>query len=410
MIEDIIQLSRRFLAGKNQPVERFFVSSKLLNHRCSILLGPRGVGKTTILLQYLLRHVAGNPLAPEILYLPCDHFLMEGHSLYEIAEQFHLLGGQLIAFDEIHKYAAWAKELKSIYDTFPHLNILASGNSALEIHKGSHDLSRRAIIRKILGLSFREFLALRHDIPLEAHSLNDIIHQHESISQDIIKKINQKNKKTLALFKDYLNVGFFPYFLEINDAEAYWLTLEQNVIVTIESDLIAVYPTLTGGTIKKLKQLLSFIAKSVPFTVNWSNIKNITGISDDRTLKAYIQYLEDAGLIRTISKYSKRLNKLDAPEKIYLHNTNQIKALSAGLDNKGNRRETFFLSMLEMNHTAALPAHGDFMVDEQYCFEIGGRKKSFDQIKHLENAYLVSDDIETGLKNRIPLWLFGFLY
>jgi predicted AAA+ superfamily ATPase len=410
IIEEIIKLSRSNLETKNRPVERLFITTKLEKHRCNILLGPRGVGKTTILIQYLLQASVGNALSTDILYISCDHILMEGHSLYETAEKFQMMGGKIIAFDEIHKYQGWSRELKSIYDTFPNLVILASGSSALEIHKGSHDLSRRAIIHKVPCLSFREFLALQSDLPFDSYKLVDLIDQHEKISKEVIDALNRKDKKVLALFKQYLEMGFFPYFLEINDKASYWLTLEQNVVVTLESDLVAVYPQLTGTTIKKLKQLLNFIAKSVPFVPNWSKIKDIIDVSDDRTLKTYFKYLEDAGLIRMVSKYSKMLTKLQASEKVYLNNPNQIYALSAGFANKGNMRETFFISMFDIGYDIGLPANGDFMVDEKYCFEVGGRKKSFEQIKEIKNAYVASDDIELGVGQRIPLWLFGFLY
>jgi len=410
MLEDLFSLSRANLEVKNRPIERQFMTQKLGKHRANIVLGPRGVGKTTVLIQHLLQAVQGDLKSTEILYIPCDHILMEEVSLYHAVDHFQKMGGRLVALDEIHKYAGWSKELKSLYDTFPDLSILASGSSALEVHKGSHDLSRRVIIHKMPGLSFREYLQLNCEIELPLFDLEMLLENHEKLSEEIRQKIPKAHGKILPLFSSYLQYGFFPYFLDVTDKSSYWLTLEQSIVSTIESDLVAVYPHLTGSTLKKLKQLLSFIAKSVPFIPSWKKIKSIIEIKDDRTLKTYFKYLEDAGLIRMVSKYSSALMKLQSPEKVYLHNPNQIHALSAGLGNKGNLRETFFLCMFDMGYNIGLPAAGDFMVDEKYCFEIGGHKKSFDQIKGLEHAYVVSDDIESGFGQRVPLWLFGFLH
>lgn len=408
MLENILKLSRHFLTIKNRPYKRYLLNSTELKHRCTILLGQRGIGKTTTLIQYLLNHSDDDVNDPRILYVQTDHLLMGDLTLYEIAETFQANGGEIIAFDEIHKYEAWSQELKSIYDTFPNLTILASGSSALEIHKGSHDLSRRAIIRRLHGLSFREFIELQNNISFENIELTDLLKNHESIARTIVSKL--EDTKILALFKSYLDYGFYPYFLEINDTPSYWLTLEQNVHITIESDLVAIYPYLTGTSIKKIKQLLIFISTSVPFTPNWTNIKKVVDVSDDRTVKSYFKYLEDASLIRLLQSDSKKFSKIEKPEKIYLNNPNQIQAITSGNGNIGNLRETFFLSMLVQSHDVNLPTNGDFIVDHKYTFEIGGPKKDYNQIKNISDAYLASDNIELGINQRIPLWLFGFLY
>ncbi len=339
-----------------------------------------------------------------------DHLLVGNLTLYEIVETFQNLGGEIIAFDEIHKYSAWSKELKSIYDTFPNLTILASGSSALEIHKGSHDLSRRAIIYRLYGLSFREFIELKTNISFDNIELVELLKKHETIARDIVVKLDNTKFKILALFKSYLDYGFYPYFLEIPDLASYWLTLEQNIHITIESDLAAIYPHLTGNSIKKIKQLLIFISNSVPFTPNWENVKKIIAVTDLRTVKNYFKYLEDASLIWLLQSGSKKMSKLEKPEKIYLNNPNQIQAITSGNGNIGNIRETFFLNMLTPNYTVHLPSDGDFIVNDQFTFEIGGHKKDFRQIKNIKNAYIASDDIEIGINQRIPLWLFGFLY
>jgi len=196
----------------------------------------------------------------------------------------------------------------------------------------------------------------------------------------------------------------------VNDKAIYYLLVEQNLHTTIESDLVAIYPSLTGNRVRKIKQLLSFIARSVPFTPNWSKLKSILEIGDLRTLKTYFKYLEDAEVVQTVPKATKKMQKLEAPEKIYLNNPNQMYALSYDQHNTGTVRETFFLNMLSTRHEVTLPMRGDFLVENLYLFEIGGRKKSFHQLEKNENAYLACDDIESGIGAKIPLWLFGFLY
>lgn len=317
---------------------------------------------------------------------------------------------KFIAIDEIHKYANWSLELKSIYDTFTDLKIIASGSSALEIQKGSHDLSRRAVIYHLYGLSFREYLELYYNLSLESFSLNEILNNHLRISHNIIENIQSIEKKILTLFKEYLKYGFYPFYREVNDLAVFQLLLEQNMHTTIESDLVAIYSHLTGNSLKKIKQLLSFIAQSVPFIPNWNKIKSIVEISDDRTLKTYFKYLEDAELIQTVTKATQKMNKLESSEKIYLNNANQMFALSFNHCNIGAIRETFFLNALSTQYNLSLPVQGDFLVDNQFLFEVGGKNKGGQQIRELKNSYLACDDIDVGMGSKIPLWLFGFLY
>ena len=410
MRDELFKLSQELIELNTQSLRRYFVQKTKLTHRFSILVGQRGVGKTTTLTQYLLDYAKGDRFSDKILYVPVDHFIVGNTTLFEIAEGFAQLGGELIAFDEIHQYENWSGELKSIYDSFPTLKIIASGSSALEIHQGSHDLSRRAIVYHLYGMSFREFLSLKYNITLEYFSLEEIIKHHQKISHNIISELEKLNKKILREFSDYLLYGFYPYFFELNDLALFQRTLEQNVHTTIESDLMAIYPVLTGSSIKKIKQLLNFIAGAVPFTPKWSEIQTLLEIGDPRTLKMYFKYLEDASLIKTISRESAKLNKITLPEKVFIHNSNLMQAMTKNVVNIGTVREIFFIDMLTLNHEIALYKQGDFVIDHRYVFEIGGKKKDFNQIQDLKNAYLALDQIETGINNKIPLWLFGFLY
>lgn len=410
MLDELRKLSQNFLKIKNSPYRRYFIQTNPFKHRLSILLGQRGIGKTTTLVQFLLDCVSQDLFDPSILYLQADHFLVGNSSLYEIADEFYAMGGKVIAFDEIHKYMNWSQELKSIYDTFPKLTVVASGSSSLQMYQGSHDLSRRAIKFKMVGLSFREFIELDLGIRLDSHTLGDIIDNHVKLASNIIDKLETQKRKVLPLFQRYLSCGYYPYFFELPDEEQFYITLEQNLHATIESDLAAIYPHLTGSSINKLKQLLIFIAKAVPFTPNWNTIKDTLEIGDVRTLKTYFQYLEDASLIRSISKQTHKLSHIGSPEKVYLDNPNQMRALTLGGHNTGTERETFFLDLLSLNHKVTLPNKGDFLVDGKYLFEVGGKKKSFEQLSGEKNAYLACDDMESGFGAKIPLWLFGFLY
>lgn len=410
MFDELRGLSHHFLKIKNSPYKRYLIQTTKFTHRMSMILGQRGVGKTTTLVQVLLEYVKGDRFDQRVLYIQADHFQMGTTSLYEVAEQFQALGGKLIAFDEIHKYPNWSKELKSIYDTFPTLKILVSGSSALEIYRGSHDLTRRVASYRMQGLSFREYLELTHDIEVPAYPLEEICEKHEKIEDLILEELEKKNQKILLEFNKYIRTGYYPYYHEIMNEAVYKMTLEQNLHTIIESDLAAIYPQLTGISINKIKKLLIFIANSVPFTPNWNKIKTTLEIGDLRTLKSYFKHLEDAGLIKTITKATQKFSQLVSPAKVYLDNTNQLFAISSGTPEKGTIRETYFLNMLSQKHSVKLPQNGDFLVDDFYLFEVGGRKKSFQQVKSHKNSYIACDGIERGIGARIPLWLFGFLY
>jgi predicted AAA+ superfamily ATPase len=411
MLEELFSLSQNFIKINNREYIRYFLKTNPLKSRFSIVVGQRGVGKTTAMIKHILSSYDNDIFTNKALYIQADHFLVANRSLYEIAEQFYNLGGEMICFDEIHKYHTWSTELKSIYDTYPKLTIVASGSSALEIYKGSRDLSRRAVVYKMFGMSFREFIELTIGIGLKSFRLEEINRNHQRIAHETINSIEKKGKKILSLFKDYLEYGYYPYFREYKNKELFYITLEQNIHTTLESDLIAIYPSLSGNSIKKIKKLLSIIAASVPFTPDLKRLKKILDVGDERTLKTYLKYLEDAGIILTASKSGRGLRELEKPEKIYLNNPNLIYAISSQTPvNIGNLRETFFINMSSTLHKVTIPAQGDFLVNGKYTFEIGGKNKDFTQIKDLKNSFLAVDNIEIGVGNKIPLWLFGFLY
>jgi len=403
MIAKLIQESNKFLLRNNLPYKRYFIKNQSIKHRLTIITGQRGIGKTTTIAQYMQEESSRKSL-----YVSMDSFLIGELSMYEIAEVFEQQGGDLLCFDEIHKYSNWSQELKSIYDSFSKLQILASGSSSLEINKGSHDLSRRAHILKMHGMSFREYLELTLGLELPVIELPMLLCDHESIVFNITKELEKVEARAIPLFKRYLKVGYYPYSLDINDDDVFIDILKQNIDISISYDLLSVYPSLDGNSIKKLNQLLKIIMQSVPFVPVIEKLRNTLEIGDGRTLKEYFIKLENAGILKLLMKSSsKGLLQLEKPEKIYLDNTN---LLNIAENNIGTVRETFFLNATGQNYNVTYPKKGDFLIDNKYLFEVGGRNKGYTQIKDIANSYLACDDLEIGYGNKIPLWLFGFLY
>ena len=407
MLEKLFPLSQAYIKNYNQPFRRYFLTSVGFHHRMNILIGQRGIGKTTTLIQYLMEASDNDRYTTRSLFVQADHYLVQNLSLYEIAEVFVMQGGTLLCIDEIHKHRNWSQELKSIYDTFTDLRIVATGSSALEIHRGSHDLSRRALVHKMSGMSFREFLGLELGLELEPLSLDDLVSDHPKMADAVIDQVESKRQKIMPLFHKYLKTGYYPYFYDLQDEGLFWITLEQHIHTTVENDLLFVHPSLTGNSIKKILALLGFIRQSVPFVPDLSKLKRLVDVADERTLKNYLKYLEDAGLIRLLQKSQAGLKRLEKPEKIYLNNTNLLYTKEPEI---GTVRETFFFSQLAHSHEVTAARQGDFTVNGTYTVEVGGKNKGFSQIKDMPTSFLALDDLERGFGSKIPLWLFGFLY
>jgi len=413
MLEKLFIKSRDFININNQEYQRYFIKAKKLEHRLSIIIGSRGIGKTTTVAQY----INDNYKEDEALYINLDD--IENTSKYtmtQIAEEFVLNGGKLLCFDEIHKYENWSAELKNIYDRFDKLKIIATGSSALQINKGSHDLSRRAIVYNMVGMSFREFLELHYGYSFEAINLEELLSNHIAIATKIKDNVEKKEQKIIPLFKEYLKHGCYPYFLSMPNEILFFQTLQQNINVSIESDLLNIYPKLNGNSVKKIKMLLSVIIKSVPFEPKISELKKATDIKDDRTLKDYLSKLDDAGLVKLLMQNSLSMKAFDKPEKIFLANPNLMYTKEPNI---GNLRETFFVNQLDnyyknkqsLNDEGIFASkQGDFYCEEKYTFEVGGKSKGFNQIKDVVNSYVASDDLEVGIGNKVALWMFGFLY
>jgi len=413
MLTDLFIKSQKFVELNAREYKRYFLLKHSFEHRLSIVTGARGIGKTTMIAQYMHENYGEG----EALYVSMDDVQnISRFTMVNIAESFALNNGKLLCFDEIHKYPDWSGELKTIYDTYPGLKIIATGSSAFHIHRGSHDLSRRAIVYTMFGMSFREFLELHYGFELASYPFETIVKDHVSLARSILSELEAKDHKVMPLFKQYLRYGYYPYYLSMPNDILFFQTLKQNINVTLEGDLLSIYPQLNGNSIRKIKQLFAVILKSVPVEVKMATLKRATDISDDRTLKEYLARLDDAGLILLLMRYGMKMKSLDKPQKIYLANPN---LMYTGEPEIGNVRETFFVNQVHnycqeksnfLSEGIFADDRGDFRIGEKYIVEVGGKNKSFEQIKDLPDSLIAADEIEVGFGRKIPLWLFGFLY
>lgn len=354
------------------------------------LVGPRGVGKSTMLLQYIKMQLDEK----DTLYVSADHLYFTSHSLVDLADRFYKMGGKHLFIDEIHKYEGWSIEVKQIFDCYSDLQLIISGSSILDITKGMADLSRRVPIYEMQGLSFREYLHLFHGIKMRAVKIENIL-QHEYAIAGV--------EHPLPLFYDYLRRGYYPFG---RDA-AYDIELQQVVAQTMESD-IPLYLNTNVSVGRKLKQLLMVVAESVPFKPVMQKLAEVTGISRNY-IQDYLMYMERAGMIAQLRDAVGGIRGLGKTEKVYLDNTNLIYALAPNRADIGNVRETFFMNQMRVVGDVMCSPVSDFLINGM-TFEIGGRKKGQKQISEVDKGYVVKDDIETGYANVLPLWTFGLMY
>lgn len=368
-------------------------------HRLIAIMGARGTGKTTFLLQSIKEnHEISTPL--RVMYASLDNLWFGSNSLFELAETFTRYGGKALFLDEVHKYPNWSRELKNVYDTFPDLKIVFTGSSLLDIYRGEADLSRRVARYEMTGMSFREYLNMTgHDLP--GYDLEEILGNHISISREL----NQKIEFPLLHFNEYIRKGYYPFFKEAG--ELYLNQLNQIVNTVLENDIPATH-FVEYATIHKIKNLLNYLATSTPFKPNISKLSGLVGINRNQLVEL-IHLLDRAHLLNNLTAGSQKLSRLAKPEKIYLHNTNLYFAFGMNPD-EGSIRETFFYNQLSGKHHITYPTKADFLVDDKFIFEVGGKGKDSKQIKNIKNSYIAADGIEYGIGNKIPLWLFGFLY
>lgn len=378
--------------------ERYLINELPWDRRLIGIKGSRGIGKTTLILQYIKKEYQQSNKA---IYVSLDDMYFAENTLLDFADDFVSKGGEHLFIDEVHKYSNWAVEIKNIYDYHPKLKVVFTGSSLLEILNARADLSRRALVFNMQGLSFREFLMFRHNIKLSSISFEDILSNHTEIALEISQKI-----KPLEYFEEYLKTGYFPFYE--GNQNLYFKQLQEiiNMILEIELPLLR---NTDISIVNKIKQLLLIVSKSVPFKPNISSLSNKIQVTR-KTIIDYINYLNDAGIFKVIHKDSFGVSLLQKPEKLYLDNTNFAYMLAQDIADIGNIRETFFLNQLSNKHSITYPNKGDFFVDDKFTFEIGGKSKTNKQIKDIENSYVVADNIEYGYDKTIPLWIFGFLY
>ncbi|SEG10467.1 ATP-binding protein [Algoriphagus boritolerans] len=396
-MEHLFELYQKLLRGTSLDFQRSLIHTIQWNNRLIGITGARGVGKTTLVLQYLKKEFesSGNTA----LFASLDHIWFSTHSVLDLADQFSKVGGKVLVLDEVHKYPAWSRELKNIYDFYPELKVIFTGSSLLEILNSGADLSRRALMYPLNGMSFREYVNLETGKTLPVFSLEEIINQHQELSNDLISQF-----KPFQYFGNYLKHGYYPFSREFGELYDQQLRAIVNLILEVELPQLRKFDL---GYVPKIKQLLSIIADSVPFIPNVTKLSQKIGINRT-TLLSYFHYLHESKLTSNLYQSNDGISLLQKPEKLYLENTNLAFALGRNVD-IGNLRETFFLNQVGYHHRLTLPETGDFLIDNKWNIEVGGMGKDLPKTEKA-NHYVAADGIETGFNTKIPLWLFGFLY
>lgn len=396
-IMPLVAVYHRKLAETTTGFKRSLYSRINWNVRMLGIKGEKGVGKTTLVLQHI-KETFSNP--DDALYVSMDNLWFRTHSVMDLADYLYSIGVYYLFLDEIHKYPDWTTVLKNLYDNFPKLNVVYTGSSMLRIDNSKADLSRRQTLYRLHNLSFREYLEYEGIASFEAHSLEDVLKNHVKYSMDITSKV-----KVLKYLPEYLSYGMYPFYKESKGD--FHIRLAETVNQTLESDLPAI-EDVTFETIQKAGRLLMITAESLPLVPNVSRLCESLGTTRDSCLKM-LYALDRAGILNLLTAELKNYKKLVNPDKIFLGNPNIMHALG-GRTETGTIRETFFANQVGAYNTLQYPKKGDFFACGKCLFEVGGRSKSFEQIKDEPNSFLAVDEMETGLGNRIPLWLFGFLY
>lgn len=397
-LDEILRIYNRRLQGTPEGFKRYLIDKIDWRDNLIAIKGAKGTGKTTMLLQHIKESFTDKDKA---LYLSLDNLWFETHSINDLIEYHYTHGGTHLFLDEVHYYPKWKTLIKNINDDYPGLHVVYTGSSMLKIDSGVADLSRRQLPYTLHGMSFREYLLYEGLAEMEPISLDLLLRDHRRIAEDILSN----GMKILPAFVEYLRYGYYPFYKSVYSG--FEIRLQQVVNHVLEND----YPIIEGveqSTIRKTKKMFMILAEQVPQTPNMSNLYNELETDRNQGLKM-LYALEKAGLLALLSDKPKHIDKLSRPEKIFMDNSNLMYAYAMA-PNIGTVRETFFLSQLAVDHSVTYPAKGDFLVDGKYLFEIGGRKKSFEQIKDVADSYLAVDDTEIGHHNRIPLWMFGLLY
>ena len=396
-IERVYRISAEKIAQTALSLKRYSFGEIDWTSRLIGLKGARGVGKTTLLLQKILESGEERDTS---LYLSLDSVWLDVKEIYLLAEHHVQHGGTRMVLDEVHYVKDWQRIVKNLYDDFKELKIAYTGSSLLRLKARQGDLSRRQVEYELPGLSFREFLKFEGVMDWPCVALGDILSDHVTIAREITKKV-----KILPLFERYFKSGYYPFFLE--DPSKYEERIRQVVNQTLDSDWPSV-EDITAETIRKARKMLRILAALPPQTPKMNRLYAELDTERQHGLKI-LYALERAGLLNLIASDFDALDNLSSPEKIYCENTNLMFALTPDAD-MGTAREAFFVNQVANGHAVTYPKKGDFLVDDKYLFEVGGRGKGSSQIKDIPNSFVVNDGVEVGIGNKIPLWLFGFLY
>jgi uncharacterized protein len=397
-IQSVYNHHQKLITELKSEFRRDLIDEIDWNEKMLALKGARGVGKTTLLLQHIKETFKTDAQA---LYISMDSIYMAGISMYDIADYHTKHGGTHLFIDEVHKYANWSIELKNIYDNLSNLKVVFSSSSILQIYKGYADLSRRVVDYHLHGLSLREYIQIETKSVLPKFTFEQIVSNHTQIAAQL-----HQTCRPLTFYKNYLQHGYFPFYLQ--GKKSYYQKLQNILNITLEVDL-PYSLDINIHNVSKLKRLISIIAGALPFQPNITKLAESLDTTR-ATVTQYLYYLEQAEIINLLNVFTKTYTKLTKPEKIFLQNTNLAFAIQTSTVNIGTIRELFFFNQLKATEKVHFSAKGDFLINEKYTVEIGGPTKSFQQIADVPNSFLVLDETELGSKNKIPLWLFGFLY
>lgn len=399
IMDTLFKKHRTLISQTNTGIVREIMKSVNWEKQLVSIRGSRGVGKTTLMRQYIKQMYGVN--AGEALYCVMDSMYFTSHTLMEVAERFHLMGGKHLFLDEVHKYPTWSKEMKEIIDLWPDMKITFTGSSLLQILNADADLSRRVLSYDMAGLSFREYLRFYKNIELPVHTLKEVLEDADAVCDEVCKVCHPQ-----PLFEEYLRAGYYPFY--DGDEQEYYSRIENVVSFIIDQEmtqLCGVDPAYT----RKLKAMMLFLANNVPYDVNIAKLASYLELNKN-TVLSYLSSMQKAELLHLLYADNKSVTKMQKPDKIYVHNPNMLCALSSNL-NVGTLRECFVVNQLSVDHTVEYgKTQGDFLIDGKITVEVGGQDKSFDQIADIPNSYILADSMEFPIGKKLPLWVVGLLY
>lgn len=398
-METLFKKHRMLISQVNLEIIREITNTILWEKPLVAIRGSRGVGKTTLIRQYILSHYG--TAAGEALYCVMDSMYFTNHSLLDLSERFHQMGGKHLFLDEVHKYPNWSREIKEINDLYPDLKITFTGSSLIQILNADADLSRRVLSYTMEGLSFREYIHFYHDIRIPVYSLPEILADPDMICNEINALCRPQK-----MFEEYLRVGYYPFYSD--NEEEYYSRIENVVSFIIDQEMVlfcGVDPAYT----RKLKAMLLYLAANIPYEVNIAKLASYLELNKNTVLN-YLSGMQKAELLHLLYSDNKSVTKMQKPDKIFLHNTNMLCALAENIQ-IGTLRECFAINQLSVKHVVEYgKTQGDFKVDGKWTFEVGGQDKTFDQIADLPNSYVLADSMEYPIGKKLPLWMVGLIY